>query len=236
MNRHTQSSTPAPPARACRELRSQFSPYLDGGLSGQVRTSVAAHLDSCSDCAEEFAGWRFVQQSLSDLGPARAPQDLQAQLRDALHAEHTQNHHLSFAARVSLLWQEVLAPAALRVAGGLAIAVVLLGGLMWTYAPAITVQANDIHMGDLTSPRYLYSQVPLEPVQTRPDMPVLVDAKIDTQGRAYDYAIVAGPADPAVKRSVEQNLITSVFKPATAFGVPVLGHMLITYTGISVRG
>jgi hypothetical protein len=39
-----------------------------------------------------------------------------------------------------------------------------------------------------------------------------------------------------VKIRVENNLLTSVFTPATVFGVPVRGHVVITYTGVSVRG
>jgi hypothetical protein len=35
---------------------------------------------------------------------------------------------------------------------------------------------------------------------------------------------------------VEQNLLTSVFRPATVFGVPVDGHVMLTYAGVSVRG
>ena len=220
----------------CRNVRAQFSPYLDGGLSGQVRSTVAAHLEACTSCGHEFAALQSVQQSLSALGPARPPQGLQVRLRDALRTEREQNTHLSPAGRFGLVWHDVLAPAALRVAGGLAIALVLLGSTMWMYTPAVTVQANDDRAAHLTSPRYLYSQVPLTPVETRHDVPVLVEAKVDTQGRVYDYAIVAGPTDAAVKRSVEQNLLSSIFKPATAFGVPVLGRIVVTYTGVSVRG
>jgi anti-sigma factor RsiW len=222
--------------KACRDVRRKFSPYLDGGLSGRVRSHLAAHLEACSPCSEEFTAWRLVQRSVAVVGPARAPEDLQAQLRDALRAEREQNHHLSLADRWVLLWHELLAPLALRVAGGLSIAAVLLGSLMGTYAPAITVMANDERMANLTAPHYLYSQVPLSPLQTRHDVPVLVEAKVDKEGRVYDYSILAGPKDEAVQRRVEENLLASVFKPATAFGVPVLGHVVITYTGVSVRG
>ena len=222
--------------KPCRDVRGKFSAYLDGGLSGQVRASIAAHLRSCPACGQEFAAWVSVQESLSALGPARPPEGLQAQLRDALRAEREQNTHLSLGGRLELIWNDVLAPAALRVAGGLAIAIVLLGSLMWMYTPAITVQANDDRRAHLTSPRYLYSQVPLSAVHTRHDTPVLVEAKVDTQGRVYDYVIVAGPMDQAVQRRVERNLLSSIFKPATAFGVPVLGRIVLTYTGVSVRG
>ncbi len=223
-------------SKLCRDVRRRFSTYLDGGLNGRVRTEVAHHLESCTGCSNEFASWRSVQQSLAELGPARAPEALQVQLRNALRAEREQNNHLSATGRFRLVWNEVVGPAALRVAGGLAIAAVMLGSMMWMYTPAITVQANDDRLAHLTGPRYLYSQVPLEPLQTRHDVPVLVEAKVDTQGRVYDYNIVAGPRDQVVQRRVEQNLLASIFKPATAFGVPVLGHVVITYTGVSVRG
>jgi len=52
----------------------------------------------------------------------------------------------------------------------------------------------------------------------------------------YDYAILAGPKDPDVRLGVERNLLASVFKPATLFGTPVRGQVLVTYTGVSVRG
>jgi hypothetical protein len=59
---------------------------------------------------------------------------------------------------------------------------------------------------------------------------------VDTRGRVYDYTIVDGPRDQAVRLEVEQNLLSSVFTPATVFGVPVDGHVMVTYTGVSVRG
>jgi hypothetical protein len=52
----------------------------------------------------------------------------------------------------------------------------------------------------------------------------------------YDYQIVEGPQDPEIKLKVEENLLASVFKPATAFGVPVRGQVVVTYAGVVVRG
>jgi hypothetical protein len=68
------------------------------------------------------------------------------------------------------------------------------------------------------------------------DVPIVVEAKVDSNGRVYDYSIVEGPTDESVKISVEQNLLASVFKPATVFGVPVKGQVVLTFTGVSVRG
>ena len=65
---------------------------------------------------------------------------------------------------------------------------------------------------------------------------MVVEAKVDTQGRVYDYAVLAGPRDPKVLIKVEDNLLASVFEPATVFGVPVRGHIVMTFAGVSVRG
>jgi len=91
-------------------------------------------------------------------------------------------------------------------------------------------------MAHLVAPRYLYSEVPPDPITTRHDVPIIVEALVDSKGRVYDYTILAGPDDPDLKVRVENNLLGSIFKPATVFGVPVHGHVLMTYTGVSVRG
>jgi hypothetical protein len=104
------------------------------------------------------------------------------------------------------------------------------------FAAPIAVQANDDRMANLIAPRYLYSQVPPQPIETVHDIPILVEASVDAAGRVYDYTILEGPQTDQVKVRVEDNLLASVFKPATVFGVPVRGHVVLTYTGVSVRG
>jgi hypothetical protein len=63
-----------------------------------------------------------------------------------------------------------------------------------------------------------------------------VEALVNEQGRVYDYVIVNGPHSAQVQVQVADNLLASVFKPAMVFGVPVRGHVVLTYTGVSVRG
>ena len=100
----------------------------------------------------------------------------------------------------------------------------------------MAVFANDDAMAHLVAPRYLYSQVPPEPISTKRDVPIVVDAMVDSSGRVYSYTILEGSTDSEVIVRVENNLLSSVFAPATVFGVPVRGHVVITYTGVSVRG
>ncbi len=224
------------PGSECLAAQAAFSSYLDGALSGVEMGQVANHLAACAPCSTEFGAWRAMQTALVDLGPAKPPLRMQERLRAALDIEREHGTHLPLFARVALIWRTSVAPLAVQTAGGMAAAVLLLAGLFRLFGPGVEVQANDDGLAHLIAPHYLYSQVPPTAVETGRDVPVLIDAKVDTRGRVYDYTIVDGPSDVTVRRQVEQNLLTSVFTPATVFGVPVDGHVMLTYTGVSVRG
>ena len=221
---------------SCPAVQETFSPYLDGALTGREMGQMADHLEHCVECSNEFEGWRAVQSALSGMGPAKAPVRLQARLRSALATERERGTYLSTSGRLARLWRTTVAPLAVQGAGGVVAAMLLLGFVLRLFAPGLAVQANDDGLAHLIAPHYLYSQVPPQAIQTGREVPILVDAKVDTRGRVYDYTIVAGPSDPEVRMRVAQNLLSSLFRPATVFGVPVDGHVMLTYTGVSVRG
>jgi hypothetical protein len=223
-------------ASQCEAARGEFSAYLDGAVTGVEMAAISAHMDVCAACSTEFEAWRDVQSALAKVGPAQPPVTMQASLRKAIAEERARGSHLPWFGRVAMAWEGTIAPAALRVSGALAMALLLAGGLGWMFGTPIAVQANDDAMAHLVGPHYLYSQVPPQPIETKRDVPIVVEAKVDTAGRVYDYSIVEGPTDERVKISVEQNLLASVFKPATVFGVPVRGHVVLTFTGVSVKG
>ena len=228
---HTPQS---PSAQLCQVARQGFSAYMDGALSGVQMATLSAHLEHCNRCAAEFAAWRGIQSALGELGPAQPPPRLQARLRAAIAQERERGSYLPWMQRALRTWSATLAPVALRVSGGLVAAIFLAASLGWVFGAPI--QANDDRLAHLVAPRYLYSQVPPQPIATGRDVPIVVEALVDTQGRVYDYDILAGPTDPAVQVRVQANLLASVFKPATVFGVPVRGHVVLTYMGLSVRG
>ena len=105
----------------------------------------------------------------------------------------------------------------------------------WFGAPS-EVKANDEPLGAMTAPHFLYSEVPAQPIEFGREAPVLIEARIDDQGRVYDYTILSGPTDKSVERQVQANLLSSVFQPATIFGLPVAGHVVMTFSGVSVKG
>ncbi|WP_160115248.1 anti-sigma factor family protein [Bryocella elongata] len=220
----------------CLHVRACFDDYLDGTTTGVEMASIATHLEECAPCALEFEELRNMQQALAAAAPVRVPERLQQDLRNALSLERTRGTHLPLRKQLALAWDRQLAPLALRLAGGLSATIVLLGSAVSVLGLSNAVLADDDNMAHLVQPRYLYSQVPQSPVETRHDVPVIVDAMVDTHGRVYDYSIVAGPRDQDTSVQIERNLLTSVFQPATLFGVPVKGHVVVTFSGISVRG
>ena len=66
--------------------------------------------------------------------------------------------------------------------------------------------------------------------------PIVVEAYVNSEGRAYDYRIVSGPDDAQARARVETLLLFSVFEPARVFGEPVQGVAVMTFSGISVQG
>lgn len=226
-------------SKACREVKAKFSPYLDGAMTGGAMASMAAHLAECADCGKEFAELRGIQSVLGSMGPAKAPAGLQARLRSALAAEREKNTHLSWYQRGWLLWERTLRFPVMRGATGTAAALLLIGGVVTAVELAgvpTAVQANDEALGAVTAPHYLYSEVPPQPIEFGRELPVVVEAMIDSSGRVYDYTILSGPTDESVERRLQANLLVSRFQPATVFGQPVPGHLVMTFTGVAVRG
>ena len=238
----------------CTTIQSSFSAYLDGAVSGLEMQHISRHLfgseksdhceDSdpyaapCEDCAREFAAWRLTQNALASLRPVKAPADLGLKLRLAISRERARRD-FRLRDRISLAWDNAVRPMLIQVSAGIAGTVVLAGGillLLGFVAPSQPVQANDEPLGAITAPHYLYSIASPEAIVAPQDAAIVIEAAIDRNGRVYDYTIVSGPQDLAVRTQVANQLLDSIFQPASVFGLPVRGHVVVTYAGISVHG
>ena len=224
-------------SQSCAKTRSCFSAYLDGAISGKRMQEIARHLECCDDCTQEFSGLRSMQKSLASLGSVKAPADLGLKLRLAISHQQAQRK-ASWFDTVSLKWDNAVRPMLLQVSAGFAGAVVLVGGitlLLGMVAVPEPVMANDEPLGALTAPHYLYSSADARAILTPHDTVIVVEALVNSQGRVYDYNIVSGPADSAVRSQVVDQLFESVFEPASVFGSPVRGRVVMTFSGISVH-
>jgi hypothetical protein len=224
--------------QVCQKCRSLFSAYLDGAVSGKQMQKIAKHLETCPACAREFSALRAMQRSLASLGPAKAPADLGLKLRLAISHEQARRKS-NWLDTLSLKWDNAIRPMLVQVSAGFAGAVILVGGiglLLGMVAAPEPVMANDEPLGAMTSPHYLYSIVNPRAIITDHDSVIVVEAYVNEQGRVYDYNIVSGPDDPAVHNQVVDQLLTSVYEPASVFGAPVRGRVVLTFSGISVHG
>jgi hypothetical protein len=222
----------------CESIQASFSDYLDGVLSGRAMQQIAQHLDACPDCAEEFDAWRTVQNSLSMLPPPRVPENLALKLRIAISHESSRRAS-SIWDSLSLRWTNSFRPFVLQASAGFVVAVALLGMvgfLLGAVAAPQAVLANDEPLGAITAPHYLYSVENPRPILTDQDVTIVVDALVNNQGRVYDYTIVSGPQSSTVLPQIENQLLLSVFQPASVFGTPISGRVILTYSGVSVRG
>jgi hypothetical protein len=236
--------------KPCTEIQARFSSYLDGAISGHEMQEISRHIDGfedgvsggsiagCEDCARELAAWRLTQNALSSLGPAKAPVDLALKLRVAISHEHARRES-RLTDRLSLAWDNMVRPFVVQFSAGLA-GTVVLGGcvmlLLGMFAVPQPVLANDEPLGALTAPHFLYSTVSPGDIVTAHDATIVVEASVDASGRVYDFTIVSGPQDEAVRTQIADQLLGSVFQPASAFGVAVRGRVVMTFGGISVRG
>ncbi len=224
---------------SCKSIRAQFSAWLDGDLAGKAMQSIAAHLDACEACAAEFRQWRESQQMLAQLGPARVPADLGLRIRVALSQEHARTARNRLA-MWKVRWQNSMAPFLLQASAGLASTIVLVGTmafLIGAFAAPESASARAQNAGMASSPQFLYSTVEASagPLSRR-GRPVTVEVFVNAQGEVYDYYIVSGPTDPAMRGDIETLLLSSVFKPAEQEGHAVRGVALLSFSGVSVQG
>jgi hypothetical protein len=178
-----------------------------------------------------------MQQSLAMLGPAKAPADLGMKLRLAISHERAARKS-SWLDSFSVKWENSFRPLLVQVSAGFAGSVVLVGSIMLLLgmvAAPEAVMANDEPLGAITAPHYLYSAASPRAIITAQDSVIIVEALVNDQGRVYDYNIVSGPVDTEVQNQIVDQLLLSVFEPASVFGSPVRGRVVLTFSGISVR-
>ena len=224
---------------SCNSIQSKFSEYLDGRLTGHEMQEIGVHLDSCGECAEEWAGLKQTKMSLSALGPVPEPQDLLLRIRVAVSQERARSRR-SVLQSWKLAWDNTVGPFLLQATAGFASAVLLLGTvtvLVGMFTRPEVARGEDEPLGRATSPQFQYlSSAVSSADQVGGASPVVVEAYINGQGQVYDYRIVSGPVDETTRAQVVNLLLWSHFEPARFFGQPVRGLAVLSFAGVSVRG
>src|SRR5579859_1666654 len=142
----------------CNSIRSKFSEYLDGRLTGHEMQSIAAHVDTCRDCSVEWTGLKESKLALGSLGPVPQPKDLLLRIRVAVSQERARSQR-SPIERWRLAWENTVGPFVLQAAAGFASAVLLLGTvtvLVGMFTRPEIAQGADEPLGMATAPHFLY--------------------------------------------------------------------------------
>jgi len=226
----------------CAEYKKQFSLYLDGQVSGAEMFALTQHMESCSDCTQEYAELRHTQQLLAALGKkkAKAPADLALRLRVAISRESApaRRRRLEGAlVRLSNALNSFMVPAT---AGALS-AVLTFGLLLGFFAlpERLAASSSDVPLMFYTGPQMEQSVfgTSLGSIGSASDDSVVIEAFVNANGRVEDYRILSEPENAqAVMSQVKNLLIFTTFRPALAMGRPTAGRAVISFSRISVKG
>lgn len=221
----------------CVEARKQFSPYLDGQMSGREMSALSNHVEGCSGCTHEYRAMQRTQQLLANLGTKKAPADLALKLRVAISREAARQRRWQFE-RILVRLENGLNAFMVPATAGLVTAVLIFGLLLGFFALPAQLQASssDVPLMLYTGPQ-LEQSVFGTSLGSIGDDSVVIEAYVDANGRVQDYRILSQPDDAqAVLPQVKNLLIFTTFRPALSMGVPTSGRAVISFSKISVKG
>jgi Putative zinc-finger len=228
----------------CLSVRQRVSEYLDGAVSAEERRALKRHLNGCHQCALESERYSQLREKLRSLPKRVPPADLTTRLRVVaskvrLESFGGASSWRRWRDRVELSLRNLMRPLALPAAGGLCSAVFLFSTLVPMFKSAYAFGGpGDIPTMLTTEPLLKYAG----PI-TFADSDAVVDLKLNDQGRIIDFTIVSVPGqqNEALRRSIENSLLFTEFRPATTFGRGVASTVRISFRSsgssrIDVRG
>lgn len=225
---------------SCQTVRNSLSEFLDRRMAGDPRTRVTEHLAQCRECAAYFQKLSALRQGLLNLPDAPVPNRLQTQLQILASRERYRWNSVktvslalhTWAANVKLAVDNMMRPLALPLAGGLASALLLFSILVPTlgFRPAVR---NDVPIRLYTAATLLEAV----PFSLNNDEAV-VELYVDAKGQATDYSVQRGKVSPEMQADLNQMIFFSRFTPATWFGQPTNGTVLVSFRRVHyvVRG
>ena len=220
----------------CTKSKSLLSEYLDGALDTAQALQMDQHLASCSTCQSNLAALRQTKTMLAAIGRKTAPDDLALRVRLAISRQASQVRTSPFdLLRLQLQngFNAFMVPAT----AGLLSAIVFFGLLIGFFA--IPKNTNDVPVATTfyTPPELAISPFGLTD-NVSSDSGVVVEAYIDSNGRVQDYKVLSSAdgnvtdVDPRIKNM----LIFTIFRPATAYGRPIAGKAVLSFSQINVKG
>jgi hypothetical protein len=213
---------------ACAEIRNCFDDFLEGECSRDAFRSLQYHLAHCVPCATELDRRWMLKADLRSLPRRQPPPWLSLRLRVLA----SQELHRNVLGRLLVRLQNALKPRLLPATAGVCTAIICFGLFMNSAVVPIT-NIPDVPLSLTTPPRVRV----LAPVDLKAgDQPVVVVTHIDADGRVIDYRLLSGQSSPDLMYRLDRVMYFSLFQPATLFGRPTNGQVVLSFRQITVRG
>jgi hypothetical protein len=229
----------------CHDVTRCLPGYLDGATKSGDHVRIREHLAGCAACCGELELYHQMARAVSRVEPVAPQAALAARItaRACLEAARPSLLHRMWR-RAELIFETVLEPLAVPATGGLLSAVLtftLVTGNLFLGIPLGAVP-NDLPL-NLIQPARLEMLAPfpvpgLDSFTEHAASGVLVvEATVDAQGAVVGYSILSGVDNAATRRSLDQVLLFSRFRPQMSFGRPINGgRVVLSFNSVLVRG
>lgn len=223
------AAIPADPV--CASFQPALSAYMDGELDLGHSGVLIRHLESCPACSQRLEEYRGLAERLRQLPPVAPPADLGLRLRVRASHHAVRGQRLDYwRLRLMNAIQAMAVPAAVGTATALFLFSALAGGVQ----AKVVVRPGlpDVQVGVGAMPPRLARSSNFDIAG-----PMLVEAQIDSTGHVYGYSVLSGNPDAQALTRLKNQLLMSVFQPATTmFGQPTNGSLLVSFGTVDVRG
>lgn len=213
---------------SCAEIRGYYSDYVDGLCSQEALRSIRFHLRYCSPCQRELDRAQILQQDLARI--PRRPLSHETDLRTRVRISHELNRNIL--GRLVVRAENLARGRLLSGSVGLAAAVFCFCLIMGSEAAPVN-NIPDVPLSFMTPPQV----VALAPLDfSTGGKPLVVVTYIDAGGQVVSYKVLSGQHSPDLMHNLDRLIYFSRFTPATAFGQPTEGAVILSLGQITVRG
>ena len=222
----------------CRWVSRNLTAYVEGELTPVSTWLMRGHLGGCEACFRRYEGEDSLVPEVRRLQAIGVPANLRTKLLVAL--SHANERSWS-------LWKvrlrNAMRPIAVPATGGVFAAVILFLGLMANFSFVPPALDADIPLTYLTRALVTGPSVSIAP-SFAVASDIGVEAFVDGHGYVYDFRIIRLPGsypepDGILRAQLAHALLSARFDPATRFGRPTLGRVLLSFrptTQVHVRG
>ena len=212
----------------CMEIRSHFSDYADGLCDREILRSIRFHLSHCVSCREELELCSTLRADLRALPAQHVPAEVSLRMRVTL----SRHLHRNLLGRLAVYLENAVKPLMLPASAGVLTAIICFGLIMGSEAfPVASVP--DIPQAVSTPPRVRA----LGPIYLSPnEQAVVLMGHVDDVGHVTYYQVLSGQQSPALMQRLDRMMYSSYFKPATMYGKPTDGQVVLSLRRITVRG